>query len=127
VGYWKKPAPAKSTVTIHSEDQQIVRIEGHAGLDRRHRDYRPLGSIGAEIQRLIRAIEVEHWTGPRELVVAGCFEQGGHVHARGQPAPETAGGDGDVTVSVRLLKFNDIVVIAIEEALLKQRLLSNTL
>jgi hypothetical protein len=57
----KARAFSQSTVTIRSDDQQIVRIDGQAGLNLRHHDHRCLGSIGAEIQ-LVRGIEVEYGT-----------------------------------------------------------------
>lgn len=37
-------------------------------------------------QRLVRRIEVDYRASPGELIVAGCFEQGTHIHALGQPA-----------------------------------------
>src|SRR5882757_4246347 len=85
-----------TAVAAGLHDQQIVRTENHAGLNRRHGDRRSLGSIGAVVERLVGGIEVEFGTESRELIVAAGFEQRRHVHARGQAAAEPARGDRDV-------------------------------
>src|SRR5882724_9532054 len=76
---------SKSAAIACLDDQQIVRIEDHAGLNRRHGDCRSLSSIRAVIERLVCSIEMELKTARRELVVARGFEDRSHVHARSQP------------------------------------------
>src|SRR6266700_1549570 len=97
----------KPAAIAYSDDQQIVRIENHAGLNCRHGDCRSLGSIGAVVERLVRGIEVEFGTESRELIVAGSFEERRHVHAGGQPAAETICRDRYVVVLGGIVEVRD--------------------
>ena len=86
-----------------------MRVEIDAGLNRDHRNRRGLCSVGAVIQRLVRGIEVEFGAEPRELIVAGGFEDRRHVLPRGQPAAEAGGGNRDMVALGGVVEVGDAV------------------
>src|SRR5258707_6256084 len=89
---------SKSGAIARSHDQQIVRIEGHAGLDTCHCERRRRRSVGAEVERLVSGIEVEFRTEAGELVVGRGFEERRYVHACDQASTESVRRDRDVVV-----------------------------
>ena len=82
-------------------------MDRHTGLNLRQRHLGCRGSIGAETERLVRGVEVEHCTGAGELVIVGCFEHRCHVHSGRQPGAETAGGDRDMILPGSVVEVGD--------------------
>src|SRR5665213_3786836 len=95
-GLPRKPAPSSQPISSH--DQDIVRVQCHPRLYLRQRQLRRRRTVGAEVERLVGAVEMELGAKPRELIVARGFENRRHVHADRQTAAKSAGGDRDVVL-----------------------------